>query len=222
MLNINNFSIMTKCIDISQTIADNNGSVWPGHPEIVREEITGATGTSTITKLTLGSHTGTHVDAQKHVMRNGKGLETIPLENFIGECRVLDISQERYSIKTSHLIDKNIRSGERILLKTYNSIRGYERFYDDYVFIDSQAAIYLSDLNIKLIGIDALSVIDYVKLKETKILDNIPHTAFLDKNIPILEGLDLSQTTEGKYFLSALPLKLEQIDGSPVRAVLVC
>ena len=100
-------------------------------------------------------------------------------------------------------------------MKTKSSERGYTEFYKDYVYLSSDAAQYLADKNIKLIGID------YFSVKQKGSLDNTPHTAFLEKNIPILESINLASVEAGEYFLMAAPLALQSVDGSPVRALLL-
>jgi arylformamidase len=152
-------------------------------------------------------------------------LDKIPLEHFVGPCRVLDFSErEGESVTREMLEEKNIsaqggsalggKTEERILLKTRNSLRGFKEFYDDYVFLDGDAAEYLAGLGVILVGIDSLSI------KKRGGADQRPHTALLSKNIPIIEGLDLSSIDEGEYELVCLPLNFTDIDGAPARAVL--
>jgi arylformamidase len=100
-------------------------------------------------------------------------------------------------------------------VKTSNSLRGYDRFYADYVWLDGDAAIFLAGKGIALFGIDYLSV------KQKGGADNRPHTALLDKDIVIFEGLDLSAVEPGRYFFAGLPLRLVGLDGAPARAVLL-
>ncbi|MBI3963902.1 MAG: cyclase family protein, partial [Candidatus Kerfeldbacteria bacterium] len=81
-------------------------------------------------RLLLGSHTGTHMDAPRHVSRDADGSERIPLETLIGPCRVLDCTAATSLVKVEHLRPHRIKRGERILLKTRNSARGFRRFPD--------------------------------------------------------------------------------------------
>ncbi|HEY4513131.1 MAG TPA: cyclase family protein [Candidatus Paceibacterota bacterium] len=169
-----------------------------------------------LSSITFGSHTGTHIDAPGHAVEGAPMLDKIPLENFIGTCRVLDFSQEEGESVTQKMLEnKNIKKGERILLKTSNSIRGFKEFYEDFVYLDGDAADYLASLEVLLVGIDSLSI------KKRGGADNRPHTSLLFKNIPIVEGLDLSKAEEGEYELYCLPLSFTDIDGAPVRAVLI-
>lgn len=202
----------THIIDISLPINEQT-VVYPGNPSVEIESIKSASGGSTVSKITIGSHTATHVDAQSHVMEKGKNLESIPLDSFIGPCRVIDATKDEISVSLETVQALDVQPGERVLLKTQNSLRSREVFDNNYIFLSSPAAEYLAE-RVILVGIDYLSI----KQKGSK--DTTPHDAFLHKNIPIVEGLDLSKVEEGKYFMAILPMKLD-IDGGPVRAVLL-
>lgn len=167
----------------------------------------------------MGVHTGTHMDAPRHVFANGKGIDQMPLDSGIGPARVIEIV-DKVSIKIEELKQHNIKRGERILFKTMNSQRCWQTDIFEsahYVYITRDAAHLLADAGVRLIGIDYLSVggasEDYNKLPDT-------HQILLEAEIWLLEGLDLSGINAGNYNLICLPLKLVQTDGSPVRAVL--
>ena len=203
----------SKIIDISLSIGTET-IIYPGNPAVKIEELRSSASGSTISKITLGSHTATHVDAQKHVIEGGKSLDDLPLTAFIGECRVIDCTKDRHAVSLETVEKAQIQKEERILLKTYNSLRGFRTFYEDFIYVSSEAALYLSEI-VQIIGID------YFSIKQKGSKDNRPHTAFLEKNIPIIEGIDLSKVEEGVYTLVALPLKLTARDGAPIRAVLL-
>jgi arylformamidase len=169
------------------------------------------------TVITIGSHAGTHIDAPKHALDKGMSVDAISLDKFIGKCRVIDCTEPDFgqAVGVELMRTVGIGSGEKILLKTRNSARGFEKFYDDYIYLDGDAAEYLAGLNVDIVGIDSLSI------KQRGSMDQRPHTALLERNIIILEGLDLSQVSPGEYLLCALPLKLIGLDGSPCRAVLI-
>ena len=185
---------------------------YPGNPEVEIESL--RTKTSFISKITFGSHTGTHIDAPRHVFRNGKGVDQISLEALIGPCRVIDLARVEIRITPEDLEKHHIKKGERILVRTRNSQRGFKKFYGNCVYLSSEAAAFLAKKRIALFGIDSLSV------KERGSLDNRPHTELLKKNIPILEGLDLGRIRPGRYTLICLPLRLKNLDGSPALMVL--
>ena len=188
--------------------------VYPGNPEVEIEEIRSASGTSVISRVVMGTHTGTHMDAPSHVIPGAATLSDLSLNPLIGPCRVIDCTQEAGAVSLAWIQSKDIKEGDRILLKTQNCIQGYETFNNQFIYLASDAAEYLAG-KVQLIGID------YLSIKQKGSTDNIPHTAFLEKKIPILEAVDLSKVEEGEYFLIALPLKFEGMDGSPIRAVLL-
>lgn len=168
-----------------------------------------------LSSITFGSHTGTHIDAPAHAIKGAKTLDLLPLDVFVGSCRVLDYSKEDGEAVTKNFLqEKKVKKGERILLKTKNSIKGFDVFYDDYIYLDGDAADYLSEVGVVLVGIDALSI------KKRGSNDHRPHLSLLSKDIPIIEGLNLSEVEEGVYELVCLPLKFTGIDGSPARAIL--
>lgn len=200
-------------LDISLPLNEKT-IIYPGNTNLEIGSFKSPSG-NFLSEITMGSHTGTHIDAPSHAIEGALTLDQITLETFIGPCRVLDLSDTKECIKVEDLEDKNIKEGERILFKTSNSVRGFDNFYDDYIYLSSEAASYLANLNVKLVGTDFLSI------KQRGSKDNRPHTELLSQNIPIIEGLNLKEVTEGEYKLVALPLNFTGIDGSPVRAVLL-
>ena len=204
----------SQIIDISLPLHPGT-IVYPGNPQIEIEEIKSQSSGSVLSKITFGSHTGTHIDSQKHVVTGGKPIDSIALETFVGPCRVIDCTSDQGSVKAETLQKNNIQKGERILLKTSNSSRGFETFYDDYVFVSPEASRFLAEKEVALVAID------YLSIKQRGSKDNTPHTYLLEKNIPIVEGVDLSKVEHGEYFLVILPLKFVDIDGAPARAVLL-
>ena len=196
---------------------------YPGNPELKITPRRGATKrkdalpyiSSFLTEISLGSHTGTHVDAPSHVFPKGKPVDVFKLTQLVGECRVINMVHVKKAVTVADLEKENIKNGERILVKTKNSLRGFKEFYNDYIYLDGDAAQFLAKKNIGLFGIDYLSV------KQKGSIDHRPHTALLKKNIPIFEGLDLSKVKPGKYFFVGLPLRFVGIDGAPARAILI-
>lgn len=203
-----------KIIDISLPIHPDM-PVYPGTAKTEIVKVPSASGSSVLSEIKLTSHAGTHIDAPNHSIEGAKAIDDIPLEVFFGECRVVDLTGVEGSITTEDLDPLGIKPDERILFKTSNSNRGFERFYDNYVYLEGAGARYLAELGVQLVGIDALSV------KQRGSKDNTPHTELLSENISIIEGLDLSRVEAGSYTLAALPLAFRGIDGSPTRAVLI-
>jgi len=202
---------MTNIIDISLPIHPNM-PIYPGDQETVFETTIKPSG-SQLTKITIGSHAGTHIDAPSHAGLVGS-IDDYSLEAFYGECRVIEVLDVDV-ITVADVAALDISAGERILFKTDNSARGYEVFHDSWTALSSEAASYLASCGVALIGIDWFGV------KQKGAPDNGAHTELLSKGIPILEGIDLSEVAGGIYVLSALPMSYQGIDGAGVRAVLI-
>lgn len=197
-----------KIIDVSLSIYPGMVN-YPKNPEI---RFSGrSTGATYLTELALGTHTGTHMDAPRHVSENGLSVDDIGLDVLVGECRVLDCSGAEGAVMVKDLEEFGIKKGERVLLKTSNSARGFEEFYDDYVYLDGDAAEYLRDVGVKLVGID------YLSIKQKGSDDTRAHDELLNNGIVIIEGVDLSEVSGGEYELIAMPLKLRGLDGAPCR-----
>jgi arylformamidase len=159
----------------------------------------------------MGIHTGTHMDAPKHVIADGKTIDRIPLSDAIGPARVIEIN-DNAAVKAEELKQYKFKQGERILFKTRNSERCWktDAFIPDFVYIAEDTAQLLADSGVKLVGIDYLSVGG----------PPMTHKILLGAGIWLLEGLNLSAVNPGNYNLICLPLKIMQTEGSPVRAVL--
>jgi len=204
---------MSQIFDLSLPLHPD-GITYPGNPTVSFEAQ--PTTANVITNIGLGSHSGTHIDAPSHAMiENGASIDGLSLELFHGTARVLDLTSAKDTVTPEDLAIKDIKSGERVLLKTSNSARWKDgEFFPDFVYLSADGAEYLASQGVILVGIDSLSI------KQKGNPDNRPHTNLLSKGIPIIEGLDLSGVEEGEYALSAFPLKFVGIDGSPCRAIL--
>jgi arylformamidase len=209
---IYNYMEYNQVIDISLPL--HSGMItYPNNPEFQVESL--KTPTTFISKISMSTHTGTHIDVPRHVDESGWGIDQLKLASVIGICRVLDMTYVQDSIKVEDLESHNIQAGQRILVKTKNSVRGFEEFYDDYVYLDGDAAVFLANTKIHCFGIDSLSI------KKRGGSDVRPHTELLKNDIVILEGLNLNQVEPGEYMLVALPLNLRSLDGAPTRVVLL-
>lgn len=205
-----------RWIDISVPL--HSGMVhWPDNPlvQIGRMLDMEHGDVANVSKIAMGSHTGTHMDAPLHFIRTGKGLNEMPLTAAIGRARVIEV-RDPESVKPGELQPHGISPGERILFKTQNSVRRWpsRAFIEDFVYVSQEAARYLAVQEVQTVGIDYLSVGGFVK-------DGVEtHQALLEAGIWIIEGLDLSQVEPGEYELICLPIKVEQSDGAPARAIL--
>ena len=168
-----------------------------------------------VSALAINSHTGTHMDAPRHFIRDGQTLDRMPLEATLGPARVIEI-KDKESIKPNELRPHRIQRGERIIFKTRNSTRSWKTnaFDENFVFISREAAEYLAQRKIQTVGVDYLSVGGFRK-------DGVEtHQALLEAGIWIIEGLNLSKVKPGRYELVCLPLKVLGSEGAPARAVL--
>jgi arylformamidase len=189
---------------------------WPDNPpiELVRTMDMAKGDPATVSRLSLGVHTGTHVDAPVHFVADGAGVDAIPLDRLLGEARVVEVG-EGPSIGAAQLSAVDPRPGERLLFKTRNSTRCWktDRFLSDFVHLSPEAAALLADRRVLTVGIDYLSI--------AGMEEGVPtHVALLEKGICIIEGLDLSSVQPGSYELICLPLRLAGADGAPARVLL--
>lgn len=202
-------------IDISVTL--KSGMVhWPRDPAIQIKRVRNIDQGDhcNVSHISIGSHTGTHMDAPLHFLRKGKGLDQMPIDATIGPARVIEI-KDKESIKAEELKSHGIRSGERILFKTINSRYWKSNaFRKDFVYIARDAARYLAQQKVRAVGIDYLSVGGFYK-------DSLEtHQALLKAGIWIIEGLNLLKVKAGRYDLVCLPLRIFNSDGAPARAVI--
>jgi len=189
---------------------------WPGDPpvRITHSQDMERGDPCTVSLLEMGAHSGTHMDAPAHFIRGGRGIDHLPLDASIGSARVISIRGQE-SIKPNHLVRHRIRRGERILFKTHNSARCWDTdsFVEDFVHISAGAASYLSERQVRLVGVDYLSVGGF----RTDGVET--HQALLKAGIWILEGLNLRRVRPGRVQLICLPLKIAGADGAPARAL---
>jgi len=205
-----------KWIDISVSL--HSGMVhWPDNPPVKIERLKDMNrgAVCNVSVMSLGAHTGTHMDAPLHFLKNGKSLDKLPLEATIGPARVVEI-KDREMVRPDELRAHNLRRGERILFKTRNSSRCWktDAFIKDFVYISREAAQHLVDRGIRTIGVDYLSVGGFHR-------DGLEtHRILLGAEVWIIEGINLSKVKPGNYELVCLPLKVLGSDGAPARALL--
>ncbi len=203
-----------KIIDITLPIKEKM-IYYPGDAHFKKEPIcTIAKSGCNMMKITLGTHTGTHLDAPFHFLSEGNSIDKLLLDIFIGKAQVIEIKNEKIDSREikKHLLP-NIK---RVLFKTKNSLLlDKEEFSKNYVYLTEDGADFLIEKNISLVGID------YISIEKFGTPTFSVHKKLFSKNIPILEGIYLKKVDPGIYFLIALPLNLPGLDGSPVRAVLI-
>ena len=164
------------------------------------------------TWLDFGSHAGTHIDAPYYLFNEKWKSDEVPFDVLMGDCQVIDLCDVDDYIEVSDLKKHSITS-KRILLKTKNSYDNMEKYNPNHIALSEDAAIYLRDLGIKLIGYDYQS---FERNGEVKI-----HRIFMEKDIIALDNLRLKDTEEKVYHLICLPIKVTGIDAAPSRAILI-
>lgn len=169
-----------------------------------------------LSRIEIGLHTGTHIDAPLHFIHNGKNITDLPLEKFYGSCQVIDLSDIEFgeAITLKHLA--LVESGKIILFKTKNSYISGEEFKEDHIYLDAKGAQFLVERRVKAVGIDYLSIGKYNNDEGIT-----THQILLKKEIPIYENLDLRSVKGGDYIFIGFPLKIANAEGSPTRAVLI-
>jgi len=195
--------------------------VWPGDPKISLQRIAkleeGAN--ANVTMLEMGAHTGTHLDAPYHFLGEGyPTVDKLSLHLLTGRAYVLSVADEIEVITAKVLEKAEIPPRtRRLIFKTRNSDLWTEdplTFHDDFVGLSADGAQFLVEKGIRLVGIDYLSIAPYRQGTST-------HRILLEAGIAILEGLNLSQVSPGRYTLYCLPLKLVGADGAPARVILI-
>ncbi len=208
-----------KILDISVPVSETT-PLWPGDPAFqLREVLRLEQGDDCdLSEVTMCTHCGTHLDAPAHFVPGGGNTASIPLETLIGPAEVL--SFPNVSGITAALLESvspRIQS-KRVLFKTKNSSfwrSKQQPFREDFCALSEDAAQWLAEQNIRLVGID------YVSIEPYTTFDGAVHKILLENTIVILEGLNLTDVLPGCYQLVCLPLALKNAEGAPCRAVLI-
>jgi arylformamidase len=169
---------------------------------------------SNVSSLHLSAHTGTHVDAPRHFFDEGPGTDALPLELLCGRARVVELTT-RKAITVADLAGFDLSEDVRLLIKTCNSrLWGSSDFHQDYVGVSGEAARYLVDRGVKVLGVDYLSVEEFRKPGAPA------HRTLLGAGTIVIEGLNLLEVEPGQYEMFCLPLSIPEADGAPARVVL--
>ncbi len=207
-----------KIYDVTVPLSEQT-PVYEGDPNVQVESAHAiARGdAANVSRLGCGAHTATHVDAPAHFIEGGRRVDELDFGKLLGKCRVVEIDAAVLAIEAAHC--ENLEGVERVLFKTRNSnfwndlAQGFRR---DFTYIAPDAAKALVELGIKLVGIDYLSVEKFGSE------DFLTHITLLEKEVVIIEGLDLREVSAGDYELVCLPLKMigGTGDGAPARTIL--
>lgn len=237
---MNKISIYGKIIDITTPISPFT-QIFPGDPIPEIEKVcTLEEKGCAVSKLSFGSHTGTHVDAPSHILKNGLTIDNLELKNLMGTALILDFSQQSGEL-TAGILEKafrNMGAPENIpilLLKTEAFSRKpdgagkvsppgkesdpqnmeFGKEESGSAYLEESGAAWIVEKGFKTIGIDSFSVDNFYS-------ETLPaHHILLSGNVNIVECLELSSIEAGTYFFICLPLKIEGCDGAPARALLV-
>jgi arylformamidase len=195
---------------------------WPGEPgpRIEPHSRIADGGAANVSILTVGDHTGTHVDPPLHMLADGYGADELPLEAMLGPCRVLRFEGDGH-ISGAWLARQSLpRAVTRVLFRTRNSElwrTADHAFARDFVALDESAGRALADHGVVLVGVDYLSVEPF----DSSPQGHPVHKALLRRGAVIVEGLDLQAVDPGDYEIACLPLKIQHGDGAPARVVLL-
>jgi arylformamidase len=205
-----------RLVDVSVLLAPGLAT-YPGNPPFelapVKRVADGAS--SNVSRISLGTHTGTHVDAPRHFFDGKPGVDALAIDLLIGRVRVIDLPH-RGGITQEHLAAAGLREDLRVLLRTPNSAlwNSHDGFHSDYTYLTEAGARFLVDQGVKVVGVDYLSVEQFKKPGAPA------HHALLGSGVIIIEGLNLSDAEPGRYEMYCLPLKIQDADGAPARVVL--
>jgi arylformamidase len=204
-----------KLLDVSVPLVAGMPA-YPGNPVFELQPVKRIAdgGSSNVSRLVLGTHTGTHLDAPKHFIDDGLTVDALSLDLLIGRARVVEIAK-RGGIGAEELAGAGLREDIRVLLKTSNSALWNDaHFHQEYTYITEEGARYLVEQGVKVIGVDYLSVEQYKKAGAPA------HRALLSQGVVIIEGLNLSEAEPGMYEMYCLPLRIAGGDGAPARVIL--
>jgi arylformamidase len=207
-----------RTYDITLTISPDLPT-WPGDPgiEIERVEKIEDGSNANVSRLDMGVHTGTHVDAPYHFLQDGVTVDQLNLSLLTGRAYVLhlpDVEVITAAVLEEAQIPPRTR---RVLFKTRNSELWAEEetdFQTDFVGLSEDGAEYLVRRGVKLVGMDYLSIAPFKKSRPT-------HERLLEAGVVVVEGLNLTEVEQGRYTIYCLPLKIANSDGAPARAILI-
>jgi arylformamidase len=205
-----------RMLDITLRLSERT-LVYPGDPAPVLTRVLDIARGDPLTArhLSVGCHVGTHVDAPAHFLAGGATLDRLPLQRFHGPAVVADLTGVRV-VLPEHVAPLRLPQAHHVLLRTDNApLLALERFTEEYCHVSEAAAELLCALQPLSVGFDYYSLDPYGS-------ESFPaHTALARAGVPVYVCLDLAAVPPGRYTFTGLPLRLEEAEGSPVRALLL-
>jgi arylformamidase len=171
----------------------------------------------TLSTYALGAHSGTHVDAPMHFVRDGAAIDAVPLSALMGPVRVIALAESVTVIDRAELERHPWRGAERLFFRTRSSVRGWmlsTTFHRDFAYFTADAAQAMAEAGVRLVGID------YLSAEQFGAPEPVVHRILLGRGIPIVEGLLLGAVTSGDYDVIVLPIKVGGHDGAPARVTI--
>jgi arylformamidase len=207
---------MPDWIDVSVPVRTDMPT-WPDDPRawVRRVRRVEDDDPANVSVVSIPTHAGTHVDPPRHIYEEGTPIDAMPPEVGLGPAHVLAVD-DLDAVRAEHV--RRLPDGvQRVLFKTDNSDRCWrtDDFVENYVHLTVDAAEALADRGVRLVGVDYLSVGAY---GDRRNLERV-HETLLGQGVWIAEGLDLADAPEGPCELALLPLKVEEGDGAPARAM---
>jgi arylformamidase len=207
-----------RWIDVTATLDPSNTPVYEGDApmkfDFLKDMRKGDN--FTLSVYSLGAHSGTHIDAPMHFIRDGAPIDQVALDRLMGAARVIDIPDSVRAIDSAQLNRHDWRSAKRVLFRTRSTLRGWmdsAEFHKDFAYIAPDAAQVLADAGVLLVGVD------YISAEQFGASAPRTHQILLGRGIPIVEGLDLRPVQAGDYDVIVLPLKVAGHEGAPARAI---
>lgn len=206
-------------IDATATLQEGRTPVYEGDAPMVftfLQDMRKGDGL-TLSKYDMGAHSGTHLDAPMHFIKDGAPIDQVPLTTLVGPARVIQIADSVQAIDAAELNRHEWKGAERILFRTRSTSKHWmdsATFHRDFAYLTGDAAQVLADAGVKLVGVD------YISAEQFAAPAPRAHRALLGKGIPIIEGLDLRSAPAADYDLIILPIKVAGHEGAPARAIL--
>ena len=170
----------------------------------------------TLSAYSLGAHSGTHIDAPMHFIRDGASIDRVSLDPLMGPARIIDIPDSVQAIDAKELARHDWKGAPRVIFRTRSALRGWMHsasFHRDFAYVAPDAAKMLADADVRLVGVD------YISAEQFGAPAPLAHRALLGRGIPIVEGLQLDDVPAGDYDLIVLPMKVAGHEGAPARAI---